>query len=140
MQPWPELEWQPVRGLGAWLHLEQARQAVRGYSHAGHSDWRLPSLNELKTVVYCSTGQRMRLGNGGEACDAYSRNLAFVESAFPDTPASGSAFWSGSPYDGTPSSYTDNSNLGWFVEFRFGSESSHLRNSSNHVRLVRGGQ
>ncbi len=112
---------------------EQARQAARGYSHAGHSDWRLPSIGELKTLVYCSSGQRASFnhrGDGGECEGTYNRP-PIVESAFPNTPSSD--VWSGSPYAG-------NSYSAWSVNFYSGYAGGSNRDGYDHVRLVRGGQ
>lgn len=111
---------------------EDARSAARGYSHAGHSDWRLPSINELKTLTYCSSGLWESSGDSNRRiCRGDFRVPTIVESAFPDTPSS--YVWSGSPYAG-------NSYGAWGVDFHHGGAYDGYRNNGSHVRLVRGGQ
>ena len=78
-----------------------------------NSDWRMPMIDELKTLV---------VKGSHPAIDA---------KVFPGCPAAG--FWSGSP----PAGY---SSYAWFVDFDYGGAYYYARSGSGRVRLVRGGQ
>jgi len=81
----------------------------------GYTDgWRMPSLNELNSIV------------------DYSRVLPAIDTNFfPDTKSAW--YWSGSP-NASSSSYA------WSVGFSYGNDYKYNRYGYFHVRLVRGGQ
>ena len=84
-------------------------------SYKGFSDWRMPNVKELRSLVEeCRTGSSIN------------------EFAFPNTPA-GVSFWSGSPFVG-------NATGAWLVNFSDGNASIGDRGNANQVRLVRAGQ
>lgn len=80
----------------------------------GHTDWRMPTLQELYNLV-----------------DRGRRNPAIDPSYFPNTPMW--YFWSASPCAG-------GSDYAWVVYFYGGLDYWGLRRSARHVRLVRAGQ
>ncbi|WP_457671436.1 Lcl C-terminal domain-containing protein [Thiolapillus sp.] len=93
---------------------QQALETADGYSFAGYSDWRLPNIKELSSLVE-------------QRCYGPAINL----SVFPATP--GSFFWSSSPY----ALYSGNA---WYVGFGDGHANGGNRGGYAHVRLVRSGQ
>ncbi len=106
-------------GTAAALSWDQALQQPQslnvGGGFAGHTDWRLPNVKELRSIVE-------------EQCFSPSINATF----FPNTPP-GSAFWSSSP-DALFADYA------WSVRFFNGFSGSNYRTDTLQVRLVRGGQ
>lgn len=93
---------------------QQALQLADAASDAGHSDWRLPNIKELSSIVE-------------RAC----HSPAIDQAVFPATPTS--YFWSASPYAGS-------SDRAWLVFFNHGVDGSYYKANGYHVRLVRGGQ
>ena len=101
---------------------EEARQQgdemnSRG-GFAGHSDWRLPNMEELESLVE-------------KACYAPAINIKLFPNAglrhrFP-------GYWSSAPH-------ADNSNNAWVVYFALGMTNDVPRKYGNAVRLVRNGQ
>jgi len=80
----------------------------------GASDWRMPKVKELESIV-----------------DFGRSNPSIDPPYFPNT--SSSNFWSGSPN-------ADSSNGAWVVYFGYGNAYGSNRGDGNLVRLVRGGQ
>jgi hypothetical protein len=98
-----------VEGEFTW---DQAKLLTSNF--AGKSDWRLPSAEELLSLV-----------------DYTKYDPSINTTLFSNTPFS--SFWSGSPY-------ARNSNYAWFVNFNYGYANYSYRSDFLAVRLVRGGQ
>lgn len=94
--------------------LQQPGVINSGGGFAGNTDWRLPNIKELSSIVE-------------EKCFDPAINLT----KFPNTPSS--VVWSGSP----DANYSGSA---WFVYFNAGDSYDHGRDYSGQVRLVRGGQ
>ena len=101
-------------GEAANFTWEEALIRARDSVLAGYTDWRLPNLKELFSMVE-------------ERCVDPAINLA----VFPNTPAS--YFWSASPS-------ADSSNFTWIVGFMNGGADYRSRYNYSQVRLVRSGQ
>jgi len=80
---------------------------------AGYEDWRLPTREELATIV--------------EQC---REDPAINVSIFPDTPSTG--FWTSTVED-------EDEGMSWFVGFFQGLDYPYRQDSAYRVRLVRGG-
>ena len=102
-------------GTASALTWQGALQAGQTATTAGHTDWRLPNLKELRSIVE-------------EQCSNPSVNTT----VFPGTSAS--YFWSASAH-----AYL--SNNAWVVNFSYGyANYSDVKSVTYQVRLVRAGQ
>lgn len=83
----------------------------------GHTDWRLPNIKELRSIV------------------DESRNLPAINTTFFLAPPFQSQFWSSSP----TLDFNSNTDTSWDVSFDVGTDLGTPRNNKRYVRLVRGG-
>lgn len=98
-------------GLYTWT---AAAAACEGKTYAGYSDWRLPNVRELMSIVDYSK-------DTGPAINA---------AAFPGTRTS--TYWSST-------TYMQNATLAWRVNFLDGGVNVDLKTLGSYVRCVRGG-
>lgn len=86
-----------------------------GLTHAGHSDWRLPNVRELQSLI------------------DYGRSWHALPSEHPFTGVLSSSYWSST----TNAIYTD---LAWYVSLGLGHVLSNLKSDTNFVWPVRAGE
>jgi len=104
------LMWQQAVPTTTYTWANAATYCSTTLTLASHSDWRLPSVVELTSIV------------------DFGSSPAVNSTYFPSTPASW--FWSSSPLAGS-SSYA------WYVDFGRGYTSYYDVSSTNYVRCVR---
>ncbi|MDU9047786.1 MAG: DUF1566 domain-containing protein [Candidatus Electrothrix sp. Rat3] len=103
-----------------------AVKRFKNVTYAGFTDWRLPTIDELKTLVYCSEGKDKE-----GRCKDGSEKPTINQQAFPNIEAL--RVWSGSPN-------ADGSGYAWYVYFGNGFSYALSRSNFSAVRLVRDGQ
>ncbi len=93
---------------------KEALAYCEGLELGGHTDWRLPTIKELRSIV------------DYEKCDP-----AIDETVFPNTHSS--IYWSGT-------TYADSTDNAWGVHFLGGYDHNYGKSTNGHVRAVRSGQ
>jgi len=117
------------RGEAVRYTWDEALAYAQNDNYAGYTDWRLPTIDELKSLlhpgllkIWCDTD---------ESCRGESPKLTTHPEAFPNAPYT--PVWSSSPY-------TSYSYFGWYIGFDYDYASYDDRHYGRHVRLVRSGQ
>ncbi len=125
--------WNGVACDGDALKLtwDGAMRQPQGLSFAGWTDWRVPTKDELVTLIYCSNGRPKTWNDTGDACGGDYESPTIDQVAFPNTPAV--SFWSSSPG-------ADGSDGAWYVYFNYGFVYGYYKDLTKYVRLVRAGQ
>ena len=119
------------KGEGKAYDWESAYEIAKSKQFAGYSDWRLPSLQELRGLVYCSKGRGGVIGGCLNSGHQEPTKPTINQALFPNTEPG--FYWSSSPY----ALYSNNA---WSVYFVNGYGYNDNRNNSHRVRLVRSGQ
>jgi len=133
-----------------WEEAAAAAAALneRG-GYAGFRDWRVPWIDGLHSLVYCSSGnpgifpfQQGGYIFGNHWCRGNHQKPTIDLEAFPNTPPSG--FWSNQPtqFDHVDFHYPtfESDPNAWYVCFYSGSADLSRRNDYRQVRLVRRGE
>ncbi|WLD57584.1 DUF1566 domain-containing protein [Salinispirillum sp. LH 10-3-1] len=120
-------EHQRCNGTAQSFSWGQARNQTRP------NDWRTPTIAELRTLVYCSTGQPALIGMtvDGGSCRGVYQQPTIVAPAFPDTEAN--HFWSSD-------SARQQTNAAWYVNFGGGAVLTKPQDMPGYLRLVRSGR
>ena len=111
VDPKTGLEWSPT--LGDRANWKTAKKVAEAYRGGGHDDWRLPTIEELITLI-----------------DFSRFNPAANTDLFPDMKSSW--YWSGTPDASSPGGFA------WLVDFSSGYVNNDYQGNSAFVRAVRG--
>ena len=106
-------DWQTLVNSFTW---KDALQRAVNDRTGGYSDWRLPNIRELRSLI------------------DETRHSPAMDPAFMPTPFQ-SMFWSSSPYK----ELSGNQSFSWTVSFDAGGDPAVQRYFREHARLVRGG-
>lgn len=78
-------------GLATAIGWENAARIAYELNFAGHKDWRLPSVDELKSLVYCSSAKPKFWNISGSGCYGDYKKPTLSVDAFPFT--TGGVYW-----------------------------------------------
>jgi hypothetical protein len=101
---------------GAGTDTEDCINALNTANYGGYSDWRMPTVKELQSIVDYSS-----------AYPGPTINTTY----FPNTVAS--YYWSSTPLASSTS-------YAWYVDFYYGNVNYYVKSDFNYVRAVRSGQ
>lgn len=107
------LMWQQSTSNTNLLPWTAALSYCEDLTLAGYTDWRLPNMKELRTIV-----------------DYKTCNPAIDTDYFPDTMLSD--YWSSTTREVTPMN-------GWGIDFAYGQDYDYIKRDKYYVRAVRGG-
>jgi len=126
-----------VVGESDRLTVEQAAEVAQQCNYLGYTDWRVPTIEELQSLVYSSTGLPKTWNDTGKSCEGdYQRPTICLE-AFP-WPDCEDDYWASFVWSSSP--YADYWVGAWSINFYYGITSNNIRDLYKRVRLVRSGQ
>lgn len=96
----------------------------------GKSGWRVPTIEELRTLVQCGKNNNATLAEN-EACPEKSPAPAINQMLFPNTKHEN--YWSATPYQSSPTIHA------WAIFFGNGAARQFFKAYTNAVRCVRKG-
>jgi hypothetical protein len=118
-------------GYGLSGNSDYFANAVNKQTLCGASNWRLPTKEELKGLVFCSDGQysQISMDTGGNVC---TNNTTVIQPTinaayFPN--AQNFTFWTSSPY-------LANKNGGYYINFNGEGLFAYDRGNNFYIRLV----
>ncbi len=131
-QTWKDNICVGVMSRYTWNEILQATNDMNSKGgFDGHRDWRIPTIEELKTLILCTSGQPKTWNGSEEPCQGKYQSPTICQVAFPNT--SFNWFWS-------VSSHADSSNSAWGINFSHGYANYRNKGRAYAVQLVRSGQ
>jgi hypothetical protein len=118
-----------------------------GGGYAGHSDWRVPNVKELMSIIdYSAFGPAVDsvFNNGSHTgvCNPNSTGCSFTDSTTGIGNTREPRYWSSTTISPASNVANGSDNLAWYVSFGGGAVpafNSDKDQNTYHVRLVRGG-
>ena len=115
-----------------WQATMDAAKLLNGQSgYAGYHDWRVPTKEELKSLIYCSSSQSKNWNDTNEKCEGSYQRPTIYQPAFPNMPPKW--YWSSSVYN-------NDRYHAWGVYFNDGGVLAIHWGVNGRVLLVRGGR
>lgn len=114
-----------------WKSAQMVAESLnRSGGYADYRDWRVPTIDELKTLRFCkSKTSRHGIWLVDELACVGNYSCPTIDSqAFPENPCG--PFWSSSPS-------ADDSSYAWYVSFNDGYLKDYGKSFQRYVRLVR---
>lgn len=124
------LEWDRCGTFNDWPRpWEQAYDLCDNSTIDGHSDWRLPTKNELKSIVVCSNGKATPLADQ-DWCSSNGVDRDFTTPTYDASkfPRIFNMLWSSESYG---------ADKAWIVYFQTGMAYGYGKNYSAKIRCVR---
>ncbi|MCI5217793.1 MAG: DUF1566 domain-containing protein [Candidatus Electrothrix sp. LOE2] len=143
VQSWKNRDWQRCDDGNTYL-WQEAKDYCDNLVLGGYSDWRLPTKDELKSLVVCTNGTPTPLadspdepygcGNNNGGNDG-SYDIPTIDSSFECHPE---LYWSSTPKEVTDTSPLASKELAWGVYFYYGYAAGKNPNTVHaYVRCIR---
>ncbi len=101
-------------------------------SYAGKNDWRLPSLWELETLVYCSSGE-----DKGRGWGKYPNAIVECKGKYDKPTLNKRSFPNSNNWTWSSTAYASDASYAWLVYFYRGDDNWYRKTNTLSVRCVR---
>jgi hypothetical protein len=117
------------QGVAVEYSWEKAMEMAQSFDYGGYTDWRMPTRDELESLVFCSNGKSATHKDGTTECEGDYATPVIMQAAFPKTPISW--FWTSSLYE------NKDDDSAWGVNFYHGASGYESKGENHAVRFVR---
>jgi hypothetical protein len=135
-----------VPACAAYMSIWDKVVLMNDENYAGHSDWRVPNIKELQSIVDYSAANPAvdSIFNNGShtgVCNPNSTGCSFTDSTNDILSTGEPRYWSSTTVSPGTNNASGSDNYAWYVSFGAGAVRPDDQKDQNtyHVRLVRGG-
>ena len=122
------------------MNWSSAKQYCEDLTEGGYTDWRLPTISELRTTIKNCSGSQS--GGSCRVSDSCLSSDCWSKSCYCDDRSNNGGYYSklgdaDGIYLWSSSTLSDSTGNAWYVDFRYGHVDDYGKSGNSYVRCVR---